>query len=184
MLQVVTLSDDLAVTHIGADAVRRDTLYLDVRSPPTPRILFLSPLVLSVVGKDTSRHHVRRTKQKASIQTEAVVSCVVILRILQRIVHYEREVSFYLYTGFAANLYLLFAGTTELEGSAVLGTGREVGADEDDFHVLKRNTKELDRGDRMEERMRRLLRTKAGVISNNVKPGAVPKPSVKKVVYF
>lgn len=66
---------------------------------------------------------------------------------------------------------------------AVLGTNREVGADEDDFHVFKRQTTEIDQGEIKEEEMKRLLRIGSGAQSSNAKSSGTTKPSTK-VVYF
>jgi zinc finger CCHC domain-containing protein 9 len=65
------------------------------------------------------------------------------------------------------------------DGGAVatlLGTGREAGADEDDFHMIRRRNLEIDRDERAEGKAPR-----AGSVA-----GVVEAPSVKpkKVVYF
>ncbi|KAF9467430.1 hypothetical protein BDZ94DRAFT_1280427 [Collybia nuda] len=72
-----------------------------------------------------------------------------------------------------------------VDNSTVLGVSREAGADEDDFHVFKRHTTELNRGEKQEEKIKRSLDIKAGASSGIIKPfGNVSKPSTKKVVHF
>lgn len=72
-----------------------------------------------------------------------------------------------------------------IDTSTVLGTGREAGADEDDFHTFKRHTTELDRDEKQEDKIKRSLDIKAGAHSGVVQTfGNVPKPPTKKVVYF
>ncbi|PFH53693.1 hypothetical protein AMATHDRAFT_137080, partial [Amanita thiersii Skay4041] len=69
--------------------------------------------------------------------------------------------------------------------SAILGTGKEAGADEDDFHTLNRKRSELDRDEKREEKKKHALNVKIGVQSGIVKAfGKQPKPPAKKVVYF
>ncbi|KAF8659689.1 hypothetical protein AX16_001792 [Volvariella volvacea WC 439] len=75
----------------------------------------------------------------------------------------------------------------------IYGTGKEAGADEDDFHLLKRRTREVERDERREDKLRKSLKVKAGVQSGIIKSFAAPaggaggaggsKPA-KKVVYF
>lgn len=72
-----------------------------------------------------------------------------------------------------------------VDSSTMLGTGREAGADEDDFHAFKRRKTEVERDERHEDKVKRLLDVKAGAHSGVVRPfGNVPSISVKKVVYF
>ncbi|KAI0063545.1 hypothetical protein BV25DRAFT_1906973 [Artomyces pyxidatus] len=69
--------------------------------------------------------------------------------------------------------------------SVLLGTGRGAGADEDDFHTLKRKTIEIDREEHSEERVKKMAKLKVGAHSGIVKPfGVVPARHAKKVVYF
>ncbi|KAJ7219334.1 hypothetical protein GGX14DRAFT_591632 [Mycena pura] len=73
--------------------------------------------------------------------------------------------------------------TNNMKDAAVFGVGREAGADEDDFHILKRRKTELDRDEKGDKRLKRLADIKAGVHSGIVKPfGTKVKP--KNVVYF
>jgi zinc finger CCHC domain-containing protein 9 len=65
----------------------------------------------------------------------------------------------------------------------LIGTGRESGADEDDFHTLKRVRGELDREDKKGASQKRATDLKVGTFSGVVKAFA-PKPIVKKVVRF
>jgi zinc finger CCHC domain-containing protein 9 len=63
-----------------------------------------------------------------------------------------------------------------IDNSAVLGTGHEAGADEDDFHIFKRQTTAINREERKEEQTKRSI---------DAKPfGTTPRSSIKKVVYF
>ncbi|KAI0305620.1 hypothetical protein B0F90DRAFT_1699495 [Multifurca ochricompacta] len=74
------------------------------------------------------------------------------------------------------------------EGSAavaLLGTGREAGADEDDFHTIRRKNAEIDRDERGEERARKEAKVLAGALTGVVKPfGKALAKQPKKVVYF
>ncbi|KAF8971225.1 hypothetical protein BDZ97DRAFT_1651625 [Flammula alnicola] len=66
----------------------------------------------------------------------------------------------------------------------VLGTGREAGPDEDDFHLFKRRTTEIERDEKKETKLKEMLDIKAGALSGAVKAyGNVPPPK-KKVVVF
>lgn len=81
----------------------------------------------------------------------------------------------------------LLTNAWTVEGSAVatlLGTGHEAGADEDDFHTIRRKNAEVDRDEHGEERVRKEAKVRAGAFTGTVKAfGKVPvKP--KKVVYF
>jgi len=69
-------------------------------------------------------------------------------------------------------------------GATVLGTGREAGADEDDFHTIRRKNTEMDRDEHGETRARKEAKVRAGALTGVVRAfGKVPvKP--KKVVYF
>ncbi|KAF7323032.1 hypothetical protein HMN09_00083000 [Mycena chlorophos] len=66
----------------------------------------------------------------------------------------------------------------------VFGTGREAGADEDDFHILKRNRNEVERDERGEERRRRAADVRTGALSGVVKAFGQTPAKPKKVVYF
>ncbi len=80
--------------------------------------------------------------------------------------------------------------------TAVFGIGKEAGADEDDFHIFKRKTREVERDGRREEKVKKMMDVKAGVHSGIVKPfGKIMTPSrmgmktlvqaqTTKVVYF
>ncbi|KAJ7097866.1 hypothetical protein B0H15DRAFT_937262 [Mycena belliarum] len=71
-----------------------------------------------------------------------------------------------------------------IKDSVVFGIGREAGADEDDFHTLKRHKTEVDRDEKQEEKLKRLLDVKAGAHSGTVKPFGTMPPKPKKVVFF
>jgi len=71
------------------------------------------------------------------------------------------------------------------DATAVLGTGREVGPDEDDFHTFKRRTTEVDRDEKEATKRKQMLELRAGVHSGVVKAfGNVPAMPKKKVVVF
>ncbi len=66
----------------------------------------------------------------------------------------------------------------------MLGTGREAGADEDDFHTIRRKNAEIDRDEHGEERAQKEAKVRAGAFTGVVKAfGRTPVKS-KKVVYF
>lgn len=59
------------------------------------------------------------------------------------------------------------------------------GADEDDFHTLKRYKAEVEQEGQMEEKAKKMLQVKAGAFTGTVKAfGVPPKPKIKKVVHF
>ncbi|KAI0771851.1 hypothetical protein BD413DRAFT_546569 [Trametes elegans] len=68
----------------------------------------------------------------------------------------------------------------------LLGTGREAGADEDDFHTFKRINAEVDKAEKVEERVKRRAEVKVGAHSGVVKAygDAPPAGKKKKVVFF
>ncbi|TDL24284.1 hypothetical protein BD410DRAFT_767502 [Rickenella mellea] len=68
-----------------------------------------------------------------------------------------------------------------------VGSGQEAGADEDDFHILKRKTAEVDKEERDESKTKRLANIKAGALTGIVKsfPKIPAAPSIpRKVVNF
>jgi zinc finger CCHC domain-containing protein 9 len=69
-------------------------------------------------------------------------------------------------------------------GATVLGTGREAGPDEDDFHTIRRKNAEMDRDEHGEARAQKEAKVRAGALTGVVKAfGKVPvRP--KKVVNF
>ncbi|KAF8634302.1 hypothetical protein AX17_004254 [Amanita inopinata Kibby_2008] len=72
-----------------------------------------------------------------------------------------------------------------VKNSMVLGTGKDAGADEDDFHSLNRKTHAVDREEQREEKRKQKLDVKAGVSSGVVKAfGKEAQAPAKKVVYF
>jgi zinc finger CCHC domain-containing protein 9 len=67
----------------------------------------------------------------------------------------------------------------------LLGTGREAGADEDDFHTIRQKIVEMDRDDHGEERARKEAKVRAGAFTGVVKAfGKTPPVKSKKVVNF
>ncbi|KAJ6547627.1 hypothetical protein B0H19DRAFT_1033564 [Mycena capillaripes] len=70
------------------------------------------------------------------------------------------------------------------EDAGMFGLGREAGADEDDFHILKRRKTEVDRDEKQEVKMKRVVDVKAGSHSGIVKPFGINLVEPKKVVFF
>ena len=67
----------------------------------------------------------------------------------------------------------------------MLGTGRDAGADEDDFHIFKRRAVEVERDEKAEDKVNRQRNVKEGAYTGVVKVfGSQPIASKKKVVYF
>jgi len=65
----------------------------------------------------------------------------------------------------------------------VIGTACGAGADEDDFHTFKRTTIELDRAEKREERVKKMMEVKKGVVSGVVvRAHNAPVASAKKKV--
>lgn len=59
------------------------------------------------------------------------------------------------------------------------------GADEDDFHIFKRQTFEVEREEQIEGKVKKMLEVKAGAFTGTVKAfGVAAKPVIKKVVHF
>ncbi|EIW83099.1 hypothetical protein CONPUDRAFT_52948 [Coniophora puteana RWD-64-598 SS2] len=68
--------------------------------------------------------------------------------------------------------------------TSVVGLTKNVGADEDDFHVLKRRTAEVDKDEKRIEKIKRAVVDGVGVQSG-IKVSGAPKPgAAKKVVQF
>jgi len=64
-----------------------------------------------------------------------------------------------------------------------MGATHEAGADEDDFHTFNRTTVQLDRADKREEKVKKMLDLRKGVVSGAiVRTGTLPLPSSKKKV--
>ncbi|KDR67577.1 hypothetical protein GALMADRAFT_258256 [Galerina marginata CBS 339.88] len=68
--------------------------------------------------------------------------------------------------------------------TTIFGTGTEVGPDEDDFHLFKRKTAEVDRDEKQEAKLKELLDVRAGAHSGVVKAHGNVKRPPKKVVVF
>ncbi|THV07643.1 hypothetical protein K435DRAFT_709696 [Dendrothele bispora CBS 962.96] len=67
----------------------------------------------------------------------------------------------------------------------VIGIDDNVGADEDDFHIIGRRKHQLDKDERRMEKSQRLKDVKVGAQSGIIKSfGKVPASLPKKVVYF
>ncbi|KAI9459098.1 hypothetical protein F5148DRAFT_1276836 [Russula earlei] len=75
----------------------------------------------------------------------------------------------------------------KIEGNAVstlLGTGREAGADEDDFHAIRRKNVEMDRDERGEARVRKEAKVRAGALTGVVRAFGKAPVKPQNVVYF
>ncbi|KAJ7172415.1 hypothetical protein C8R46DRAFT_1085876 [Mycena filopes] len=71
------------------------------------------------------------------------------------------------------------------QDSVMFGTGREAGADEDDFHTFKRRKVQVDYDEKQDAKMKRMVDVKAGAHSGIVKSfGTNPVKPIKKVVFF
>lgn len=80
---------------------------------------------------------------------------------------------------------LVLTNSAEVVSNTLLfGTGREAGADEDDFHTFKRKTAELNMEDKGEERRKRLRDLKVGSHSGVVKAFGNPVTPKANVVTF
>ncbi|KIM69671.1 hypothetical protein SCLCIDRAFT_1208169 [Scleroderma citrinum Foug A] len=64
----------------------------------------------------------------------------------------------------------------------VFGTGKEAGADEDDFHVFKRKNREVSKSERDESKQRKQLVLKVGAHTGTVKSFGDPLPG--KIVMY
>lgn len=65
-----------------------------------------------------------------------------------------------------------------------VGTGREAGADEDDFHILRRKTAEVTRDETKEERRKKKADIKVAAHSGIVKSFGQAPVQAKKIVTF
>ncbi|TBU32132.1 hypothetical protein BD311DRAFT_751359 [Dichomitus squalens] len=67
-----------------------------------------------------------------------------------------------------------------------VGTGQEGGADEDDFHTFKRRTLEVDKAEKIEERVKRKAEVKVAAHSGVVRAfgSSAPAATKKRVVFF
>lgn len=61
---------------------------------------------------------------------------------------------------------------------------KDVGADEDDFHLIGRRKQHLDRSDQHMEKVQRSMDVKVGAQSGIVKPFGKMPEAAKKVVIF
>ncbi len=65
-----------------------------------------------------------------------------------------------------------------------MGTGREAGADEDDFHTFKRRNAEVVNEEKASERLKRQADVKVGAHSGVVKSFGQVAQKPKKVISF
>lgn len=113
---------------------------------------------------------------------EAAVSCVGKLRIWPKIVALERKVRPVI-SDVLLQVLIFFLYLSVTDATTVFGTGREVGADEDDFHSFKRKTSEIDQEEKQENKLK-LLEVKTGAHSGVVKAYGAAPARQKKVVVF
>lgn len=71
-----------------------------------------------------------------------------------------------------------------VDALAVIGTGDQLGADEDDFHTFRRRKHEVEKSLAREESKRELFQTKIGTHSGATKTFGAPPKATKKVVNF
>jgi hypothetical protein len=134
-----------------------------------------------------SRARVQKIAAKGCTRMEVRVSYVEKRRILQRTATCARKMVSLISQplAFSGNMCLLSLRPTNVQSAdgstaaSFLGTGREAGADEDDFHMIRRRNKEID-GDEREEA--KALR--AGALAGVVKASGGTSFKPKKVVYF
>ena len=79
---------------------------------------------------------------------------------------------------------LIFPVLVDETTLAIPGTGREPGADEDDFHLVRRHAAELDRDEKSREKAKRQFDLKIGAHSGVVKSFSSHPKSTKKVIHF
>lgn len=68
--------------------------------------------------------------------------------------------------------------------TTVLGTGRDAGADEDDFHMFKRNTTAIERDEKHDTKLKEMLDIRAGALSGSIKPTGIVPQLKKKIIVF
>ncbi|KAG7099058.1 hypothetical protein E1B28_000933 [Marasmius oreades] len=67
----------------------------------------------------------------------------------------------------------------------VIGVERDIGGDEDDFHIIGRRKQELDKEEKRDEKIHKSMNIKVGAQSGVMKScGKVTAPQAKTVVYF
>ncbi|KLO11729.1 hypothetical protein SCHPADRAFT_830574, partial [Schizopora paradoxa] len=73
----------------------------------------------------------------------------------------------------------------KLQTTVILGTGDAVGADEDDFHSIKRTTAQIDQEEKTALKLSKKLAKKTATSAADVKqPSVLKAPAAKKVVVF
>jgi len=65
-----------------------------------------------------------------------------------------------------------------------MGVERNIGADEDDFHVIGRRKQELDKEDRKVEKIQKSMDVRVGAQSGGLKMSGKAPANLKKVVFF
>lgn len=78
--------------------------------------------------------------------------------------------------------YLIRLSVTD--PTTVLGTGRDAGADEDDFHMFKRNTTAIERDEKHDTKLKEMLDIRAGALSGSIKPTGIVPQLKKKIIVF
>ena len=142
-------------------------------------VLCHSPRALCALDGAISQARVQKIRAEECTRMEVRVSCVEKRRISQRTVTYANKM-----VGLAPCLPLVFGLTNEQlpDGSiaaTLLGTGREAGADEDDFHLIRRRNMEIDRDEREQAKS-----LQAVAATSVVKASGRTSVKPKKMVYF
>ena len=120
---------------------------------------------------------------RASILMVVAVSFVVRQHILPKIVDCESKVRHILHSMWTLSHHGAMSEVTSK--TLFVGTGREAGADEDDFHTFKRMTAEVDKSEKAEEKAKKKAGVKVGALSGVVRAfGDTSAPKKKKVVVF
>ena len=90
-----------------------------------------------------------------------------------------------MYSHHVRSCWLTKRSTEVVATTVFVGTGRESGADEDDFHAFKRMTAEVDKSEKAEEKAKKKAGVKVGALSGVVRAfGDTSAPKKKKVVVF
>ncbi|KAF7338244.1 hypothetical protein MVEN_02049700 [Mycena venus] len=166
--------------HAYTDAAQQSTPLHDAKSRPTQAIRFPSHPASFVRARDISRRHAPQNKAKGIYPNGGCC------KLCGETAHLAKDCGLRK-QGTVNELEspcLLIVVLDSTKDSDVLGVGREAGADEDDFHILKRRKTEVDRDEKQEVKIKRQVDVKAGVVSGIVKPFGINPVKPKKVVFF
>lgn len=178
--------------NYDVDAVLHDTVSPTAKNPKILQTHFPLLPALSVAERATLPVRARKIKARVSTPMEVAVSCAERPPTSLRIVVCESKVRFAL--TYPPTIYSqpnpfsharTHIGATDSH-ETVFGTGAGAGADEDDFHIVKRRTHEVEADERRQEKLKRKLDIGVGVHSGTIvmpEVRAVGLPQ-KKVVYF